>query len=182
MPSLRNANVTTRGCPVCGGPFPAGRARRWCCDACRQAAYRARHAPAVTARPSLRGCPRRPRTVYACPQCDTRLLGVQRCPDCATFMTRVGPGGICPCCSEPQEVHPATVGAGERQPDEVALADGQLVAEADDLEPSPRQDPALPAQERFDVRSWQRLLLHGCGRRLVTGVAFRPEYWLTTLP
>ena len=101
MSSLRNAPVTTRVCAVCGGAFPAGRARRWCSDACRQAAYRARHAAPVTAPTIPARAPRRPRTVYACPSCETRLLGVQRCPDCATFMTRVGPGGICPCCSEP---------------------------------------------------------------------------------
>jgi hypothetical protein len=40
-------------------------------------------------------------TVYQCPDCQSRLLGEQRCEDCATCMARLGPGGICPCCDEP---------------------------------------------------------------------------------
>lgn len=39
--------------------------------------------------------------VYACPSCDTRFLGEQRCPDCGLFGRRVGPGGLCPHCEEP---------------------------------------------------------------------------------
>jgi len=28
-------------------------------------------------------------------------IGEQRCPDCATFARRIGPGGPCPHCAEP---------------------------------------------------------------------------------
>ena len=35
------------------------------------------------------------------PRLRARLLGEQRCPDCATFARRVGPGGPCPHCAEP---------------------------------------------------------------------------------
>ena len=40
-------------------------------------------------------------TVYYCPDCDTRYLGVQRCEGCDRFCRRLGAGGICPCCDEP---------------------------------------------------------------------------------
>ena len=101
MPSSRNANVTKRECAACHAPIPAGRARQWCSDACRQGAYRARHTPAVAAPTIPAKTPRRPHTVYQCPNCETRLLGTQRCQDCGAFMTRIGFGGSCPCCDEP---------------------------------------------------------------------------------
>ena len=44
---------------------------------------------------------RREQPVYECPECETRLLGEQRCQDCATFMRRLGSGGLCPCSGEP---------------------------------------------------------------------------------
>ncbi len=40
---VRNVSVTAV-CGVCGDRLPAGRARRWCSDACRQAAFRVRRA------------------------------------------------------------------------------------------------------------------------------------------
>ncbi|HEX9506418.1 MAG TPA: M15 family metallopeptidase [Acidimicrobiia bacterium] len=43
-------------------------------------------------------------TVYACPNCETRYLGEQRCDECNTWCRRVGPGGLCPCCDEPVAV------------------------------------------------------------------------------
>ena len=101
MSSLRNVNVTERQCAVCQGPLPAGRARQWCSDACRQAAYRNRHTPAVTAPVIPAKTPRRPHTIYQCPNCDARTLGSQRCDECNIFMTRIGYGGTCPCCDEP---------------------------------------------------------------------------------
>jgi hypothetical protein len=81
--------------------LPPGRARRWCSDACRQAAFRRRHqiAPAPPDLPA--GKPRKPVTVYECPQCGNRALGEQRCEDCSAFMGRVGIGGLCPHCDEP---------------------------------------------------------------------------------
>src|SRR5205814_1504204 len=69
MPS-RNGSVTA-GCLVCGEPLPAGRARTTCSDACRQAAWRRRHQPALTPPPLPAGRPRKPTTVYECPACGT---------------------------------------------------------------------------------------------------------------
>lgn len=100
MSPPRNGTVTAR-CGACDGPLPAGRTRRWCSDACRQAAWRRRHAPPPTPVELPLAQPRRAVTVYQCPECDTRVLGAQRCQDCATFMHRIGPGGLCPCCGEP---------------------------------------------------------------------------------
>ena len=89
-------DVTMR-CPVCGDPFrPSGR-RRYCSDACRQAAWRHRQAvPPTPAEPISRAD-----TVYQCPSCDARYLGEQRCDDCNTFCRRLGPGAPCPHCDEP---------------------------------------------------------------------------------
>jgi hypothetical protein len=95
--TCRNDSVTI-GCPRCGRPFtPAGR-QRFCSAACRQAAWRHRHAPPVPPLPT-----RAPRlaTVYECPACGGRFLGEQRCPDCRQFCRRIGPGGPCPHCDEP---------------------------------------------------------------------------------
>lgn len=93
----RNDGVTIP-CPVCGAGFrPTGR-RRFCSDACRQAAWRRRHPaplPPVPARTP------RPATIYECPECSARYLGEQRCPDCQLFCRRIGPGGPCPHCDEP---------------------------------------------------------------------------------
>ena len=100
MPS-RNVCVTA-SCPVCGRPLPPGRARRWCSDACRQAAWRRRHRrPDYQPLPAAQ--PKKPVTVYECSECGTRLLGEQRC-ECGSFMRRVGVGGLCPCCDEPVTV------------------------------------------------------------------------------
>jgi len=98
----RDASVTA-ACGICGRPTPPGRARRWCSPACRQTAYRRRTQTTVTSPLEALPAPRshRDRTVYACPECDTRLLGEQRCPDCNTFAVRVGPGGPCPHCDQP---------------------------------------------------------------------------------
>ena len=35
------------------------------------------------------------------PTATSACLGEQRCPDCATFARRIGPGGPCPHCDEP---------------------------------------------------------------------------------
>ena len=90
----------TMVCPVCGDAFvPVGR-QRSCSDACRAAAYRRRRAadrPLVVV-PAKRS--RVPLTVYECAGCGARAIGDQRCPDCSTFMRRVGIGGACPGCDE----------------------------------------------------------------------------------
>ena len=100
MSPSRNATVTA-GCGICGGPLPPGRTRTWCSDACRQAAWRRRHASTPTPLEVPPARSRRAGTVYECPDCDTRVLGIQRCEDCATFMRRLGRGGHCPSCAEP---------------------------------------------------------------------------------
>lgn len=91
--SVRNGSVTP-ACGMCGFPVPAGRARRWCSDACRQAAFRVRRAAPVPAQPA------RADTVYECPECEVRYLGLQRCDDCNCWCRRLGPGGPCPHCDE----------------------------------------------------------------------------------
>lgn len=40
-------------------------------------------------------------TVYECPECERRFLGEQRCAECNRFCRSLGPGGECPCCTEP---------------------------------------------------------------------------------
>lgn len=103
-----------RSCPGCGGPLRSARARS-CSAACRQRAYRARHAgPAGTgatapgsrhpAEDSVVGIAtvRAPaRTVYECADCEQRFVGHQRCPDCQRFCRKLGLGGACPSCDEP---------------------------------------------------------------------------------
>ena len=110
MPDLpsRDDSVTIAGrmiaCPICQRAFhPVGR-RRFCSDACRQAAWRARQPDKLVAAILLPPRTPRPATVYECPACETRSLGDQRCQDCNTFARRVGPGGLCPHCDEPVAV------------------------------------------------------------------------------
>jgi hypothetical protein len=91
-----------RTCAMCGDHFTAQGRRRFCDDACRQAAWRQRHPASVL--PQL---PRRlPRSsvIYECPACEVRFLGQQRCDDCGVFCKRVGAGGLCPACEEPVAV------------------------------------------------------------------------------
>jgi hypothetical protein len=98
-PSCHDAVTMT--CPICQHTFtPVGR-QKFCSDACRAAAYRRRR---DAARPPLtipKAHPRRPITVYECDSCGNRSVGDQRCPDCATFMRKIGLGGECPSCGEP---------------------------------------------------------------------------------
>jgi hypothetical protein len=94
-------DTVTIACPLCQRRFtPSGR-QKYCSDACRVAAYRRRHqiAPRALSVPASR--PRKPLTVYECDRCGQRALGEQRCPDCSTFMHKIGLGGECPYCSEP---------------------------------------------------------------------------------
>ena len=87
-------------CSVCQHRFtPVGR-QKFCSDACRAAAYRRRrdaNRPALTV---PKAQPRRPITVYECDGCGNRALGEQRCPDCSTFMRKIGLGGECPSCGD----------------------------------------------------------------------------------
>ena len=97
-PSCHDAVTIT--CPVCKHHFtPTGR-QKYCSDACRAAVYRRRrdaNRPPVNLPKSQ---PRRPITVYECDGCGNRSLGEQYCPDCSTFMRKIGLGGECPSCSE----------------------------------------------------------------------------------
>lgn len=121
MPPSRNDNhnditaadpssTVTTPCPVCGNPFTPIRRQRYCTPACRQAAWRTRHAnpappPVVVLPPTTR---RRDHTVYACPTCGTRRLGEQWCPDCTRPAVRVDLGGLCPHCDEPVTISDIT--------------------------------------------------------------------------
>lgn len=92
-------------CSVCGQPLQDPRARS-CSRACQQRAYRLRRAPAPPDLTRLRADLRRravlrAHTLYECPQCETRRVGEQRCPDCRVFCRALGLGGTCPDCETP---------------------------------------------------------------------------------
>lgn len=95
----------TQGCPLCAGPLPSPRAR-YCSEACKQRAYRLRQAeranpdPTALARELKRLRALVAHTLYECPTCGERYLGVQRCPDCQHFCRALGLGGACPHCDE----------------------------------------------------------------------------------
>ena len=95
-----------RRCPICQPASVPPRAR-YCSDACKQRAYRLRHAPVAPPDCTDLAALPRPRpalvahTVYECPSCETRLLGERRCPDCHIFCRRLGLGGPCPHGDEP---------------------------------------------------------------------------------
>jgi hypothetical protein len=84
-------------CAQCAKTITASGRRRFCSDACRQAAYRQRVAAPVP--PPNRARPER--TVYECSSCEQRYLGVRRCDECNKFCRRIGPGALCPSCDEP---------------------------------------------------------------------------------
>lgn len=85
-------------CAWCAAPFTASGRRRFHSDSCRQAAYRARlGVKAVVSDPKAQ----RSEIVYECPRCESRYLGIRRCPECNIFCARIGAGGACPHCDEP---------------------------------------------------------------------------------
>jgi Zn finger protein HypA/HybF involved in hydrogenase expression len=105
-----NDHPATPPCPVCGQTFTPIRRQQYCTPACRQAAWRIRHAdqtptPLITLPPRT---PRRDYTIYECPTCDTRRLGQQWCPDCTRPTQRVDLGGLCPHCDEPVAISDLT--------------------------------------------------------------------------
>lgn len=109
---VRN-NGATMACALCGRGFmPSGR-RRFCSDACRQAAFRARVAAPEPFQPA------RANTVYECPGCEARFVGTQRCDECNLWCRRLGPGALCPHCEEPVAlgdiVSPAQMAAPRRK-------------------------------------------------------------------
>lgn len=92
-----------RRCAGCGATFtPTGRARH-CSTVCRKRVFRARHD--VVAVADLPAAPpagtRRDHTVYECPDCGARQVGVQRCAGCGRFGRALGLGGACPDCGDP---------------------------------------------------------------------------------
>ena len=91
-----------RRCAGCGTTFtPIGR-QRHCSSACRKRVFRARHATAATAEQAVTpAAGNRRHTVYECPDCGDRQLGVQRCEGCGRFASAVGLGGACPGCGDP---------------------------------------------------------------------------------
>jgi hypothetical protein len=110
MPPSRNDNETTTTCPVCATPFAPVRRQRYCTPACRQAAWRARHAdphprPTIVVPPRT---PRRVNSVYQCPECDTRYLGQQWCHECHQPCVRIDFGARYPHCDEPITVSDIT--------------------------------------------------------------------------
>ena len=99
LPSRHDAVTMT--CPVCQHTFvPVGR-QKFCTDTCKATAYRRRRDARPVSLVVPTSQPRRPITVYECDTCGARSLGQQHCPDCATFMRKIGIGGHCPCCDEP---------------------------------------------------------------------------------
>jgi hypothetical protein len=99
------AAAASRACPVCARPLPSPRAR-YCSDACKQRAYRLRRVqragpdPTALARQLQRARTLKAHTLYECPTCGERYLGVQQCPDCRHFCRALGLGGACPHCDE----------------------------------------------------------------------------------
>lgn len=104
-----DASATTIPCPFCRNAFTPIRRQKYCTPACRQAAWRTRHrpalAPAVVLPPRTR---RREITVYECPGCATRSLGTQWCPDCNQPALRIDYGGLCPHCDQPVAISDLT--------------------------------------------------------------------------
>ena len=92
-------------CPLCAAPLPSRRAR-YCSEACKQRAYRLRQAdeqsptPTTLARDLQRLRVLKAHTLYECPTCGERYLGLQRCPECQHFCRMLGLGGPCPHCDE----------------------------------------------------------------------------------
>jgi hypothetical protein len=109
-PPRRNVIETTSACPNCAKAFIPIRRQRYCSPACRQAAWRARHAhqpppPPILVPPRTT---RRAITVYQCPECDNRQLGQQWCYDCNRPCARLDIGGLCPHCDEPVTISDIT--------------------------------------------------------------------------
>ncbi len=103
FPSRDDAGTTRpeMRCAGCGATFtPAGR-QLHCSTACRKRVFRARHQIRGTSAAIPVGAGRREHTVYECPECGQRRLGVQRCEECGIFGRAAGLGGDCPHCGEP---------------------------------------------------------------------------------
>ncbi len=113
---LRDDTATIRSprrCAGCGQTFISIGRQLHCSTACRKRVFRARHRTSATVDQPGAAPPgsRRARTVYQCPDCGDRQLGVQRCQGRGRFGRAVGLGGACPGCGEP-----VTVGDLDLQP------------------------------------------------------------------
>lgn len=101
----RDDNETTspaaaRACPVCERAFLPVRRQLFCTDRCRKTAWRRRTTTTPAPAPVPPPRSRRQGTVYACPDCDTRYLAQQWCPDCNRPCRRLGTGGECVHCGD----------------------------------------------------------------------------------
>lgn len=95
-----------RTCPACGTAVGTSARARYCSRACQQRAYRLRQGPvaadvlvALTAQLRARGA-LVDQTVYECPECATRFVGVRRCDECNKMCRKLGLGGLCLHCDE----------------------------------------------------------------------------------
>ena len=86
---------------ACGRRFVPNGRQRYCSDACRQRGFRRHQRPVDELQLGLSARVPHTSIVYQCPECETRLLGEQRCEDCGVFARRLGPGAACPHCDEP---------------------------------------------------------------------------------
>ena len=105
----RNAPANSplaRSCVICGKPSPRSGRALYCSPACRLRAFRLRHlqdrellrleaAHVLRRRAGILS-----HSVYECPRCEERYLGVRRCPECNLMCRRLGLGGECPHCDE----------------------------------------------------------------------------------
>lgn len=79
---------------------------KYCSRACQQRAYRSRQKPSrddLAAELIAQLRERRAlvaQTVYACPECEQRLLGERRCDECNLMCRKLGIGGRCGECEE----------------------------------------------------------------------------------
>jgi hypothetical protein len=78
----------------------------YCSPACKQRCFRARHASPRLAKVDSRArkrvrTDRQAHSVYECPSCGERFVGLRRCPDCHLFLANLGLGGECVHCDEP---------------------------------------------------------------------------------
>ncbi len=107
-PPRDDSETTRRGrwCAGCGQMFSPTGQQLHCSPACRKRVFRARHGTdlVVDMLAVAPGATRREHTVYECPDCGGRQLGMQRCQDCGLFGRAVGLGGQCPGCGEPVTV------------------------------------------------------------------------------
>lgn len=103
----RNDRQLAQGtCPMCSRTFPIEGRSVYCGPTCRQRAFRLRHrqldGAALTDLADLLRRERRliAQTVYECPACLERFLGVRRCGECNLMCRKLGVGGRCSGCDD----------------------------------------------------------------------------------